>query len=134
MLIPAPNLRVYIATGSTDMRKAINGLSILVESRMELDPFSGHLFVFSNRRRNLIKVLYWDRNGFCLWQKRLERDRFRWPEGVELGTRRSQRTGPYGKREDAVMQISMRELRWLLEGLDVIQGKAHQQLQYTSVT
>ena len=117
MLIPAPNLRVYIATGSTDMRKAINGLSILVERGMELDPFSGHLFVFSNRRRNLIKVLYWDRNGFCLWQKRLERDRFRWPE-----------------REEEVMQISMRELRWLLEGLEVIQGKAHQQLQYTSVT
>jgi transposase len=52
MLIPAPNLRVYIATGNTDMRKAINGLSILVESRMELDPFSGQIFVFSNRRRN----------------------------------------------------------------------------------
>ena len=57
MLIPAANLRVYIATGSTDMRKAINGLSILVESRMELDPFSGHIFVFSNKRHNMIKVL-----------------------------------------------------------------------------
>lgn len=80
MLIPAANLKVYIATGSTDMRKAINGLSILVESRMELAPFSGNLFVFSNRRRDMIKILYWDQNGFCLWQKRLEQERFRWPE------------------------------------------------------
>jgi len=114
MLIPAPNLRVYVATGSTDMRKAINGLSILVESGMELDPFSGHLFVFSNKRRTLIKVLYWDNNGFCLWQKRLERDRFRWPEATE-----------------EVMKISPRELRWLLEGLEVVQGRAHRQVQYS---
>ena len=117
MLIPASNLRVYIATGNTDMRKAINGLSILVESRMELDPFSGHLFVFSNKRRNLIKVLYWDHNGFCLWQKRLERDRFQWPEG-----------------EEEVMRISPRELRWLLDGLELAQGRAHRQVQYSSVT
>jgi transposase len=117
MLIPVPDLRVYIATGSTDMRKAINGLSILVERRMELDPFSGHLFVFSNKRRNLIKVLYWDHNGFCLWQKRLERDRFRWPEGAE-----------------EVMRISPRELRWLLDGLEVVQGRAHRQVRYSSVT
>jgi transposase len=117
MLIPAPNLRVYIATGSTDMRKAINGLSVLVESRMELDPFSGHIFVFSNRRRNMIKVLYWEHNGFCLWQKRLERERFRWPQRVE-----------------EVMKISARELRWLLDGLEVVQGRAHRQLQYSSVT
>ena len=131
MLIPADKLKVYIARGSTDMRKAINGLSILVERRMEHDPFSGHLFVFTNRRRNLIKVLYWDRNGFCLWQKRLERDRFRWPEAVE---RRSKGSGLYRERGDEVLQISMRQLRWLLDGLEVMQGRAHGQLQYTSVT
>lgn len=117
MLIPAPDLKVYIATGNTDMRKAINGLSILVESRMELDCFSGHMFVFSNRRRNMIKILYWDHNGFCLWQKRLERERFRWPESAE-----------------EVISISSRELRWLLDGLEVVQGRAHRQLQYSSVT
>jgi transposase len=116
MLIPSPDLRVYIATGSTDMRKAINGLSVLVESRMELDPFSGHLFVFSNRRRNMIKVLYWEHNGFCLWQKRLERERFRWPQ-----------------RGEEVLRISARELRWLLDGLEIVQGRAHRQLQYSSV-
>jgi len=116
MLIAASNLRVYIATGSTDMRKAINGLSILVESRMELDPFSSHIFVFSNKRRNMIKVLYWEHNGFCLWQKRLERERFRWPQSGE-----------------EVVRISPRELRWLLDGLEVVQGSAHRPLQYSSV-
>jgi len=63
--LPA-NLRVFLAPGSTDMRKAINSLSILVEDTLRLDPFSGHLFVFCNLRRTILKILYWDRNGFCL--------------------------------------------------------------------
>jgi transposase len=71
--------KVYLAVGSTDMRKSINGLSILVEGYLEMDPFSGYLFAFSNRRRNQIKILYWVRNVFCLWRKRLEKHRFRWP-------------------------------------------------------
>ena len=68
---PSPGRRVYLATGSTDMRKAICGLSMLVEGALELDPFSGHFFAFCNRRRSIVKVLYWDRNGFCLWQNQL---------------------------------------------------------------
>ena len=79
MFFPAHPVRVYIATGITDMRKSINGLSILVADQLELDPLSGHLFAFCNRKRDIIKIMYWDRNGFCLWHKRLERDRFRWP-------------------------------------------------------
>jgi transposase len=75
---------------------------------MQLDPYSGHLFAFSNRRRTVIKVLYWDRNGFCLWQKRLERERFRWPE-----TRAE------------VMDLTTRELQWLLDGLELTQSQAH---------
>jgi transposase len=98
------------------MRKQINGLSIQVEQTMELDPFSGSVFVFCNRRRSIVKVLYWDRNGFCLWQKRLERERFRWPETAE-----------------EVMAISPWQLRWLLDGLELVQGNAHRQLQYSSV-
>ena len=105
MLPVLPEVKVYLALGITDMRKAINGLSIIVEERMELDPFSGHLFVFCNRRRTILKILYWDRNGFCLWHKRLEHDRFRWP-----------------KTESQVPEISSRELRWLLEGLDIDTG------------
>ncbi len=116
MLTPGPNLRVYIAIGSTDMRKAINGLSILVESQMELDPLSGHIFVFSNKRRNMIKILYWDHNGFCLWQKRLEKHRFIWPASSQ-----------------DVMEVERRELMWLLEGLDVSNMKGHGRLSYRVV-
>ena len=71
MFFPTQNLKVFIALGSTDMRKSIDGLSILVSEKFNLDPFSGHLFVFSNRKQNIVKILYWDRNGFCLWHKRL---------------------------------------------------------------
>jgi len=106
--------KVFLAVGSTDMRKSINGLSILVEAQLELDPFSGHLFAFCNRRRNIVKILYWDRNGFCLWHKRLEKERFEWPDSYE-----------------EVMEIGQRELGWLLYGLDIEQ--AHQELKYTTV-
>ena len=78
MFLPS-GTRIYLAVGSTDMRKAINGLSILVEDELALDPLSGHLFAFCNRKRNMVKILYWDRNGFCLWHKRLEKHHFTWP-------------------------------------------------------
>jgi len=109
------DLRVYLVSGYTDMRKSINGLSIMVESVFEMDPFSGYLFVFCNRRRNMVKVLYWDRNGFCLWCKRLERDRFMWPvEG----------TG-------GVIEIEGRELMWLIEGLDIGVVSGHEEVVYS---
>ncbi len=111
-----PGVKVYLALGVTDMRKAINGLSILVEEQLERDPFSGHLFAFCNRKRDIIKVLYWDRNGFCLWQKRLERERFKWPESRE-----------------EILNLDMRELSWLIEGLSIYQHEAHVKLQYTTV-
>ena len=116
MLTLSSGIRVYLAIGNTDMRKAINGLSILVESRFLLDPFSGNLFVFTNRRRNIFKVLYWDRNGFCLWQKRLEKHRFRWPESC-----------------DTVVEIEGRELSWLLEGLDPRSVRGHDRLQFSAL-
>ncbi len=79
--VPA-SAQVFLVLGATDMRKAIDGLSTLVADRFRLDPLSGAYFVFCNRGRSIIKVLHWDRNGFCLWQKSLERDRFRWPESA----------------------------------------------------
>ena len=79
MMLPANDVRVYLALGATDMRKSIDGLSILVSQQLTLDPFAGHLFGFCNRSRTIIKLLYWDRNGFCLWHKRLERHVFRRP-------------------------------------------------------
>ncbi|UCF85199.1 MAG: IS66 family insertion sequence element accessory protein TnpB [Desulfobacteraceae bacterium] len=117
MLLPAPGMKVYLALGSTDMRKSINGLSILVETNMELDPFSGHLFVFCNRRRNILKILYWDRNGFCLWHKRLEKHRFRWPDS-----------------ESDVVKIGQRELMWLIEGLEIDQKDAYESLSYSIIS
>jgi len=65
-MLALSELQVYIALGVTDLRKSINGLSILVDQHFELNPFVGNLFAFCNRRRNLVKILYWDRNGFCL--------------------------------------------------------------------
>jgi transposase len=115
MFLQSSELKVYLALGVTDMRKAINGLSILIES-LELDPFSGHLFVFCNRRKKILKILYWDTNGFCLWQKRLEKQTFKWP-----------------KTEAEVLQIGQRELRWLLDGLKITQRSAHRQLHYKTV-
>lgn len=110
------NVRVYLALGNTDMRKAINSLSILVEQSFDLDLFSGHLFVFCNRKRTIVKILYWDTNGFCLWQKRLEKQSFKWPESTEQ-----------------LREIGLRELRWLLDGLEIYQQAAHEKLTYTTV-
>ena len=106
--------KVYIALGATDMRKSINGLSLLVVDQFDLDVFSGNLFAFCNRRRDIIKILYWDDNGFCIWLKRLEKDIFRWPDS-----------------EQDVMEISRTALDWLLSGLDLRQ--AHKRLNYTLV-
>ncbi len=108
------NIKVYLAVGSTDMRKSINGLSVLVGEQMELPVFSGHLFVFCNRKKNIIKVLYWDRNGFCLWHKRLEKDCFKWPEN---------------RKE--IMAISKQELSWLIDGINIYQ--AHKPLKYSAI-
>ena len=116
MFFPAQNLKVFIALGSTDMRKSIDGLSIIVSEKFNLDPFSGHLFAFCNRKQNIVKILYWGRNGFCLWHKRLEKDNFQRPRSKE-----------------EVMTIGSQELAWLIEGLDIHQKNAHKVLKYSTV-
>jgi transposase len=115
MLQIQQDFKVYLAPGATDMRKSINTLGILVAEQMELDPLSGQLFAFCNRKRDTLKILYWDRNGFCLWHKRLERDRFPWPQ-----------------TPGEVLSISMRQLNWLLDGLSLVQP-AHESLNYASM-
>jgi transposase len=116
-MIPLPsNTRVYLAVGNTDMRKEINGLSVLVESTLELDPFSGHLFAFCNRRRTVMKILFWDRNGFALYQKRLEKHRFKWPESPK-----------------EVLEVNSRDLSFLLEGLDLKAVRPHGELRYSTL-
>ena len=106
--------KVFLGLGATDMRKAINGLSIIVSEQMQLDIFSGHLFIFCNRKCIILKILYWDKNGFCLWQKRLEKDRFKWPQ-----------------TPNEVMDIDSRELSWLIAGLNIHQ--AHKALKYSTI-
>lgn len=108
--------KVYLAVGGTDLRKGIDGLSIFVSSHLARDPFSGHVFAFCNRDRTSLKLLVWDRNGFWLVQKRLERQRFRWPQS-----------------QAEVMELSVRELNWLLDGLDPLHLKGHARLEYSTV-
>lgn len=97
------------------MRKQINGLSVIAEEDLGKDPFSGSLFLFCNKQRRLLKVLYWDKNGFCLWLKRLEKDRFPWPVTEEM-----------------VKEITLEQLQMLLQGIDF--WNAHKQLKYSSVS
>jgi transposase len=106
--------RIYLNLGRTDFRKSVNGLSVLVEAAMKLNPMSGDLFVFCNKSKNRLKILYYDMNGFCLWYKRLEADKFRWP-----------------KIDEEQIEIKHEELTWLLRGLDF--RSAHRERNYTSV-
>jgi len=78
--------QVYLACGHTDMRKSINGLTLMVQETFELDPFGEAVFVFCNRQRNRLKILRWDENGFWLYFKRLEKGHFKWPSAGETGT------------------------------------------------
>jgi transposase len=82
MFVDFSKIRIFVRPGTTDFRKQINGLSIMVQDDMELDSLSNNLFLFCNKKRNRLKVLYWDKNGFCLWLKRLEKDRFPWPKEI----------------------------------------------------
>lgn len=118
MMRPASECRVYLHREPVDFRLAINGLSLRVEQQFLLDPFSGALFVFCNRQRNKIKILYWERNGFCLWQKRLEKDTFCWPRQVT----------------DDTVALSAQELCWLLDGFDIWRHPPHKTLHYASLS
>jgi len=111
-------MKVYLYREAVDFRKQINGLSILVEQELELDPFNESLFVFVNRARNRVKILYWERNGFCLWMKRLEKDKFAWPRHLD----------------EAIINLEEEQLNWLLLGFDVWRQPPHERLHYQSVS
>jgi transposase len=108
---------VYLCREAVDFRKGINGLAALVQEALGHDPFSERLYVFCNRRRDRVKILYWERSGFCLWQKRLERARFHWPRSST----------------EAVLTLNAQQLNWLLDGYDVMRMKPHARLYYSSV-
>lgn len=111
--------KVFIHRDYVDMRKSINGLSQIVEQASMGNLMEGaHLFVFSGKSRSVIKILYFDRSGFCLWQKRLEQDKFPWPK----------------KSLDAVVSITPEQLAWLLDGYDVFKLKPFAELSYSRVS
>lgn len=108
-------LKVYLHREAVDGRKNINGLALWVESQLGLDPFAAAVYVFSNRRRDRIKLLLWDRTGFWLLMKRLEADRFVWP------------------KDAAVVELTVEQLHWLLEGIVLSAMRAHPERKYHRV-
>ncbi|MGH8703670.1 MAG: IS66 family insertion sequence element accessory protein TnpB [Burkholderiales bacterium] len=106
---------MYLHRAPIDMRKQMDGLSILAKEVMQLDPLSGALFAFINRRRDKLKLLMWERNGFIVWYKRLERDRFHWPRRVD----------------ETVLTLTGEQLNWLLDGYDVWRMKPHAALHFS---
>lgn len=110
-MLPVPvGVRVWLATGHTDMRRGFPGLALLVQETLKADPHSGHLFVFRGRRGDLIKVIWHDGQGACLFSKRLEKGRFIWPTVANGAQVRSP--------EDLAVTISPAQLGYLLEGID----------------
>lgn len=114
MFLDWSQIEIYIQPGHTDMRKHINSLSAIVQGPMNQDAFSGSLYIFCSRNRKRLKVIYWDRNGFCLWFKRLEKDKFPWPENV-----------------GAAEKIKTDQLKMLLTGIDFFH--MHQSIKYKKV-
>lgn len=100
--------------GATDMRKSFTTLGAIVQESMKLNLFGKNIFIFCNKRKRLLKILYWERNGFCLWMKRLESDKFKWP-----------------KRPEDVIEITPEQLTWFLNGLDF--SKAYKPLSFKKI-
>lgn len=112
MFVDAPDIWLY--PGHVDFRKSINGLALIIEQEAIHSPFDDALFVFCNRTRDKVKALYWDKTGFCLWYKRLEKDFFRWPTVGQLA-----------------MPLTEEQWRWQLAGVDLAKIRPHQPLDCT---
>lgn len=108
--------KVFFVLGATDMRKGIDSLSLIVGAHNK-SPLDGSLYVFCSKNRKMIKVLYWDKNGFSLYQKRLENDKFIWP-----------------KDRNTTIEITLTELRWLLDGLNTISTYGYRKILYDSIS
>ena len=106
MIAPSLHTKMYLAKDATDMRKGFPGLIALTEAVLRQEPTSGHLFVFLNRRGNMMKILYWDGTGFCIWSKRLERGSFQRPPAV-------------ADNESPGLELSAAQLSMMLEGIDL---------------
>jgi transposase len=116
MFLLDADLKVYVHRDAVDFRKSITGLSALVEQALGLDPFARAVYVFRNRRADCVKLLMWERNGFWLLMKRLEADRFVWPRGT------------------AVLELTVEQLHWLLDGIDLAAMRKHPARHYARVS
>jgi transposase len=119
MLSWPPTVRIFLCSGATDMRKGFDSLASLVESALTLDPLSGHLFVFRSRRGDRIKILWWDRDGYCLWYKRLERGSFRFQAASTAN-------------ESKDVEVKAADLMMILDGVDL--GSVRRQRRYSRET
>jgi transposase len=115
VIAPSLHTKVYLARDVTDMRKGFPGLIALTEAVLRQEPTSGHLFMFLNRRRDLMKILYWDGTGFCIWAKRLERGSF-------------QRPSVAGGDQHPSLELSRAQWSMMLEGIDL--RSARQRLRF----
>ena len=106
MLTLPPSVKLFVCTQPTDMRRGFDGLAMMVQTILKRDPYTGHLFFFRNKRRDRIKLLYWDGDGYAIWYKRLEKGTFRFPEHLTDGT-----------------EFRSGDLAMLLEGVDPTQVK-----------
>lgn len=105
-----------------DGRKWIRGLTAIVQEEMNLNPFSSSLFVFCGRSKKSLKILYWDKSGFALWWKLLDKERFPWPKNINQE-----------ENKNEVLRLTESELQWLLDGIDIWKLKRHKQLNYEKV-
>ena len=109
--------QIYLYKKACDMRKSINSLATIVQQEMELDPFRRCLFAFCNKRRTHLKILYWNKTGFCLWMMRLEKHKFSWPSALA----------------EEFPTIAAHELMSLISGQDIVKMKPHETLKYQAV-
>ncbi len=106
--------RILVYTGPVDFRKRRQGVAVFVQEKMEKDPFDNTLYVFFNTSRTLVRILYWDKNGFALWEKGLEKDRFPLPK----------------KCSQHLLPLTPQHLEWLLQGIDISKLKPHKELHF----
>ena len=111
------NQKVYLHRDYVDFRKQINGLTMIVASDMKENIFSNSLFVFCCKRKDKLKIVYWNKTGFCMWQIRLEKEKFKWPI----------------KHENKIISWTKEQFNWLLKGVDVTKLNMHKSLEYSGI-
>ncbi len=108
---------IFLHRSPVDGRKQINGLTAIIQGSMDQNPFGTGIFIFISKSRDVLRMIYWDKSGFAMWTKRLEKEKFRWPSKMEVN----------------ILQLSTQQLSWLLDGLDITKIMPHQELNFSSV-